>query len=451
METSKALIPAFAVFGLYSYYSGMKDLELLKKIEYTPTCKAISVYPGLVEIQGKAARGERLLESPVGKKPCVFYAVFTYKFEQKRKKGEQMEIVGITTSEQRFYIEDETGRVAIDPRGLECKLNYMKVDKKIRVNMLSGRKSTLEQTKTALEELRKAQGGKISGGIAEKIIEMQQALASAEVEEEKKAVEFIKTYYPHLSQYHGDIEINEILVQEGDEIYLLGEAKVDEEEKGDNMIICSQKGKPFYISDGSEREAVKKLKSSALFKIVFMPLFFGALMLLFASNELPGHFVEIATIIAAIILLMYAYAILMVLLEMYNGIVVLKMQIERAKSNLQVLLMRRRELLPKLEEVVKESAKHEKELQAAIANVRAYVMDEKIDGLLAILENYPKLKANNNFVEFQRQLKHTEEWIAGGRKFLVDSITLYNTKIEQFPYNLIAKAIKFKPIEINMA
>jgi LemA protein len=136
---------------------------------------------------------------------------------------------------------------------------------------------------------------------------------------------------------------------------------------------------------------------------------------------------------------------------------------EQVKSNwaqVDVVLQRRADLIPNLVNTVKGFAAHEETVYADIANARAALLGAKtpadkiaangqLDGalgrLLAISENYPQLKSNENFLRLQDELAGTENRIAVERKRYNDSVQAYNTYIRQFPNSIFASWAGFQP------
>jgi LemA protein len=137
----------------------------------------------------------------------------------------------------------------------------------------------------------------------------------------------------------------------------------------------------------------------------------------------------------------------------YNRFVRYSNQIENAWAQIDVQLKRRTDLIPNLLETVKGYAKHEREVLENVTKARAALMtagspQEKIDAdnmltgalksLFAVSENYPDLKANQNFLQLQDELTHTENKVAFSRQFFNDSVLRYNNTIESFPGNVFA-------------
>lgn len=142
----------------------------------------------------------------------------------------------------------------------------------------------------------------------------------------------------------------------------------------------------------------------------------------------------------------------------YNSLIVFKARIKEALSGIDIQLKRRIDLIPNLIETVKGYAKHEKEIFENVTKARSALMkadnvedklkaSDQVSGalksLFAVAENYPNLKANENFAELQRQLEDTEDKIAYSRQFFNANVLEYNTNVQTFPNSLIAKMFNF--------
>lgn len=150
----------------------------------------------------------------------------------------------------------------------------------------------------------------------------------------------------------------------------------------------------------------------------------------------------------------------------YNSLVTARMRIREALAQINVQLKRRADLIPNLVETVKGYAKHEKELlenitKARASLVKASTLEEKaqannmltetLKSLFAVSENYPNLRANENFLHLQEELSDTEDKIAYSRQFLNTNVLSYNTQLQVFPTNIIANLFKFKEEEFFAA
>jgi LemA protein len=153
--------------------------------------------------------------------------------------------------------------------------------------------------------------------------------------------------------------------------------------------------------------------------------------------------------------------LILALISMYNGLIRLKNRVEEAWSDIDVQLKRRYDLIPNLIETVKGYAAHEKETFEKVVQARSNAMslqntdnvEEKLKAenalsstlksIFALSENYPDLKANQNFLELQRELADTENKIQASRRFYNTNVRDFNTKLQVFPTNLIAKQLGF--------
>lgn len=150
--------------------------------------------------------------------------------------------------------------------------------------------------------------------------------------------------------------------------------------------------------------------------------------------------------------------ILLILISIYNRLVKLRNRRENAFADIDVQLKQRHDLVPQLVETVKGYATHERELltritEARTAAMQAKTIDEKIvaenslanglQGLKIAVENYPDLKANQNFLQLQEELSDIENKLAAARRFFNAATTEYNTAVESFPANVIAGSFGF--------
>ncbi len=148
------------------------------------------------------------------------------------------------------------------------------------------------------------------------------------------------------------------------------------------------------------------------------------------------------------------------LMAMYNGLIKTRNRVKEAWSDIDVQLKRRYDLVPNLIETVKGYAKHEQETFDKVVKARSQAMNVSSDDLnkkteaenqlsstlksiFALSENYPDLKANQNFLELQRELTDTEDKIMAARRFYNNNVRRFNTKIQVFPTNIFAKKLGF--------
>lgn len=159
-----------------------------------------------------------------------------------------------------------------------------------------------------------------------------------------------------------------------------------------------------------------------------------------------------------IVLLVIAAVLAVGVVIIYNRLVTLKNRVDEAWSDIDVQLKRRYDLIPNLINTVKGYAAHEKQLFEKVTEARTAAMGAQspaqkeqaenmlsgtLKSLFAVAENYPDLKANQNFLELQRELTDTEDKIQASRRFYNTNVRDFNTKIETFPTNMIAGMLKF--------
>lgn len=153
-------------------------------------------------------------------------------------------------------------------------------------------------------------------------------------------------------------------------------------------------------------------------------------------------------------------------IALYNQLVMLKNNTDKAWSNIDVLLKQRNEELPKLITVCKEHMKYEKDTLERVIEARSRIASAMTSGdmsalgmaeeqlriglgnLFAVAEAYPELKASQAFLQLQRRITSLEDSIADRREFYNDAATINNTRIDQFPDLLIARPLNFKPFRL---
>lgn len=151
--------------------------------------------------------------------------------------------------------------------------------------------------------------------------------------------------------------------------------------------------------------------------------------------------------------------LIVIIIIMYNTLVSLKRKYEQSASGIEVYCQQRFDLIPNLVETVKGYAKYEKQTLESITNLRSKYNDtkdlaigeelnNKMNNLIALVENYPELKASEQFLNLQKSLVKTENQLQAARRIYNIDVTNYNTKISVVPYNIIAKIFKFKPAKL---
>lgn len=166
----------------------------------------------------------------------------------------------------------------------------------------------------------------------------------------------------------------------------------------------------------------------------------------------------------AIVWIVIAVIVALYIISVYNGLITLKNRVKEAWSDIQVQLKRRYDLIPNLVETVKGYASHESSTLEKVIQARNMALNAKGDmqgqaeaenmltstlkSLFAVSENYPDLKANQNFLKLQQELSDTEDRLQAARKFYNTNAKDLNISIESFPSNIIASYFKFEKVEL---
>jgi LemA protein len=166
---------------------------------------------------------------------------------------------------------------------------------------------------------------------------------------------------------------------------------------------------------------------------------------------------EMVSLFALILVLGLGFVVI------YNNLIKMRNRVENAWAQIDVQLKRRNDLIPNIVETVKGYAEHEKNLFENVTKSRAAVssaqgvnetaeasnmLTSALKSMFAVVENYPDLKANQNFIQLQNELAKTEDKIAYSRQFYNDVVMKYNTSIETIPNNIVAGIKGFEKKEL---
>jgi len=164
-------------------------------------------------------------------------------------------------------------------------------------------------------------------------------------------------------------------------------------------------------------------------------------------------------ILVFLVFVLVAVGVVFYTVSIYNSLVRLKNDIDKAWANIDVLLKQRHDELPKLIDTCKGYMQYEQKTFELVTEARsAYqkastvpqkaqadnMMTGALKSLFAVAENYPELKANNDFMQLQSRISEIEERIADRREFLNDSVNTYNIRIQQFPDMILAGLMNLK-------
>jgi LemA protein len=167
-----------------------------------------------------------------------------------------------------------------------------------------------------------------------------------------------------------------------------------------------------------------------------------------------------SSVIEGAAFLLFVVGVLVYTVILYNELVRLRNDNDRAWANIDVLLKQRHDEIPNLVETVKGYMQHEQQTLLAVTQARAASMNAAsigqkaqadlqmtgaLRGLFAVAENYPQLKANENFLKLQNRISQLEDHIADRREFFNDDVNTYNTRIGQIPEVFVASFMSLKP------
>ncbi|MFC2075421.1 LemA family protein [Bdellovibrionota bacterium] len=174
----------------------------------------------------------------------------------------------------------------------------------------------------------------------------------------------------------------------------------------------------------------------------------------------------IVTIVVLVVLALIVIGLVSYVIGIYNGLVRVKNNIKKSWGNIDVLLKQRSDELPKLINTVKGYMQHEKGVLENVTKARTQflnsqtisekadannMMTQALKSLFAVAENYPNLKANENFMQLQSRISGLENEIADRREFYNDSVNSFNIRIESFPDMIVAKMMRLTPEEMFKA
>lgn len=169
------------------------------------------------------------------------------------------------------------------------------------------------------------------------------------------------------------------------------------------------------------------------------------------------------SIVAAVALFFLCGGVLVYSIMLYNQLVRLRNDNDRAWANIDVLLKQRHDEIPNVVETVKGYMQHERQILEAVAQARSasisaatvsqkaradWMLTGALRGLFAVAENYPQLKASDNFLRLQNRITQLEEQIADRREFFNDDVNTYNTRIRQVPEVVVANLMSLKPRQL---
>ena len=423
LAPAAALVVSFGMAGLG--YFALKRKRLMQNV---PTSKVKGVFIGLNELKG-VSRIESPLTSHLAQTPCVWYS---YKVEEHWERTETTtDSEGETKTERRsgwetiddgehrkaFRLEDDTGEIRVLPT---------------KAKFIGDR--VFSETVYRRDDLYFGKGPRME-----------------------------------LSGSTGRRKFTEHAVGAGDDIYLLGSARV-REDVVQLEIAHDPLDKLFLISSKDEATLTLRYSLMSFFSflggLLLIPFFPPALGMAIKNHGTEG--LEFNVLFMVLAALLYGLVVAgMYFSLIYNGLVSVMNRVERAWSLIEVQLQRRFDLIPRLVECTKGYMEHEAEVHKSVAAMRSSGMtggQAKIPSgdvvasqaaatnsqtavlgkMLALAEGYPELKANTVFEKLNEELVDTEDRISLSRSFFNDSVTAYNDRIQKLPDVVFAMIFKYK-------
>jgi LemA protein len=405
-----------AIGGIYFTNEFLKVEKIIFDIESLPlleTDEAVDGVPfageGIVEPEG-----ENILKSLYTNVPCVYFHSIKEQYVR-RGKYASWEVVENVARFVPFYLRDKRGKLKIDLTNLDDDFSKYSIPKE---NVPDPKNSEVD-----CDVILKHHPYPFSQGAETSILNL-----------------FFTPKY----------RVSEFVLRPGTKVFVCGMVS----RRDGELVLHEDEKCPLIISKKNRDQYVREFyRGENLIYLRHFLVAIGFTMSLLAIN----YFVQLNQI-SLLNLLFFGNTLILgsAVFTIYNRIVTLKNRALNALSNIDIELERRADLIPSIVEIVKGYAKHESEIQKIVAEGRAQRIfsselkrPEKptIPSLVAAIENYPELKASENFQSLMRTLVDTEERIAYSREFYNRTVRKYNTLIKQIPFSLVAKILKLKEME----
>ena len=403
----KLIVSGLVIFIGSIYFTSiyLKNEKSIFDIETQPLLETNEATDGVpFSVEGTVVQDkEKLLISPYTGLPCVYYHSIT---ERKVDSGRNTRWVMVENLVDflPFYISDSRGKIKVDPTNLDSDFSGYKITAKNR--SIPDPENSEIDCLPILKNQRLSEGSSFLG-----------------------------------IPVTGDLRQNEYILPPDTHIFAYGFITKDDtglvlHEYPSHPLIISQKTKEAYVDEF--------YKGKGLVFLVHILMAAGFSIVTLSVN----YFLHLDPVMLYTILTAGNGALIIsILFTIYNRLVTLKERAEFALNDIDIELKRRAELIPKIVELVKTYSTYEAELQEFIARMRVHteflnVLPEgkKVDTtpLTAIIENYPKLNAAENFQSLMTSLVDTEERIAYARAFYNRNVRKLNTLVGQFPFIIIA-------------
>jgi len=406
--------------SIYFKSEYLKTESIIFDIESEPireTDEAVDDVPfagnGIIE-----SDDNKTINSPYTNTPCVYFHSIKEKYVQEGKNSKWVIVENVALFLP-FYLRDQKGRLKVD---------FMDIDydfSKYNIPFYKGGASFSKNSEIDCEALLKKQ-----------------------------------PYYEKGQGFFGSLSStryrrSEFVLRPGTKVFVCGKVFKNNGE----LALHESEQHPLIISRKSREQYVEEFyKGGNLVYLSHLLIALGYTVFLFALNYFLQNrffwtnfdFIFIPLLVGNGVILLSS------VFSLYNRIITLKQRAMNALSNIEIDLKRRSDLIPNLVEVVKGYSKHEKEIQQIIVESRAGIVFSKkleneaapiIPSLVATIENYPELKASEQFRSLMETLVDTENRIAYSREFYNRSVRKYNTLISQFPFLIVSFPLNMKEMD----
>ncbi|CAN5559937.1 hypothetical protein BH10ACT1_BH10ACT1_04690 [soil metagenome] len=430
------------VLAVLAILASLKSWRKKWEVDDTPTSTCRGVFVGRNEVTGRVVPTHQPLAAPFSGLACVWFEWHLERYRSDDDGGSWVTVERRATAAP-FWLEDDTGRILVRPRGAD-------LDPEQTVHNTLGRDYAPPYSRWQLRQWVL---------VGEDVVERQRSLADPGFWEPPTASTFFRQGTGDaISALRGKNRITERVLRAGQPVYVLADARPRSD--GPGLELCAEAG-PLMLTTKGEEEVAEGEGSNARWQAFWA----AALTVLFTSllsNIVTGdlHWTwPVATVAAEA-----AFFFLVALVRNYNRQVTVKQQAAKAWSMIDVSLRRRADLLPSLARVAEGYARHEQATQQSLAQLRSdpglppeeelpaestLVTAEASDrgqrsaaaGAFALAEGYPDLKADAVFLDLQRRITEAEEAVASARHFYNDAINVLRDRRQQLPGSLFARMV----------
>jgi LemA protein len=412
------------IVGLYYTRRYHEFEKAVFEIESLPVLDTNEAVAGLPYNGYGTVKTDKTLIAPFSQTPCVYFHSVVEEFV-KSGRSNKWEIRQNNCAFVPFWIEDGRGKLLIDIENVDSDFSNYPISENVDAG---GTRLVLNFSRIKFSHIPEAT--QYSEIRAIPVMEKEEYLA-----EGLFAIRYRRS---------------EFVIQSGINVFVHGQVS-----KVDGVLKLQESEKhPLIISNKTKVDYVKEFyRGSSIIYLVHILVLIGFVTFVLSLN----YFLMTDSFVLNIFIGFSVMAILGTLIfTTYNRVITLKQRALNALSNIHVELKRRSDLIPSLEKVVKGYAKHEQEILAAITAIRAHVkLTDKLEmvkgdryaDLVALIEKYPDLKAQENFTKFFVALADTEERIAYSRSFYNTSVGKYNSMIQQFPFSILAEVLGLKSMQ----